>query len=254
MVVHSLTFAVAACLSLGTFSAAADLSQEEARLSPPEDPTDRYVRLPAAPSTTASQVPVAYDRRTTQPATAPYNWNFEAAEAAATTTKIALPVHYNGTTLEPVGACLDANTTGVRFRNGVDAYCEDLLNYCDHPTLGHRVKRACAKTCGRCDLSTMSSIMTKCVDQEPDQHPVITVGGVAANCSYLEYFCRGFNGSEYVLRKCPRTCLFCNPEPEVITTTRWQFSTSFVDTVASGMGCSRRRRFGFCYSRRRRMS
>lgn len=173
---------------------------------------------------------------------------------ASTVSTTPVPLRWDTTTLPPVGACLDQNETGVRFRNGQIAECKDLINYCDHPTLGHKVKGACAKTCGRCDLSTMSSIMTRCVDQPEDAHPVITVGGIPANCSYLEYFCRGFNGSEYVMRKCPRTCLFCNPEPEVVTTTRWQFSTSFVDTAASGVGCSRRRRFGFCYSRRRRMS
>lgn len=244
--VSHLRVAVAACMALGVSASAADLTNEDgAKLGPPENSGDHYVEQVRL-STTEPETTM-YMRTTETTTQLPELYIHEETTMSTTHRPHAM------TSLAPVGACLDQNSTGVRFRNGVVAECKDLVNYCEHPTLGHRVKTACVKTCGRCDLSTLSSIMTRCEDAPAESHPVITVAGVAANCSYLEYFCHGFNGSEYVLRKCPRTCLFCNPEPEVITTTKWQFSTSFVDTVASGMGCSRRRRFGFCYSRRRRM-
>lgn len=171
-----------------------------------------------------------------------------ATDLNATTTLSSTDMPAPWVELAPVGVCKDQGDTGVRFRNGGVAACKDLVNYCEHPTLGHRVKEACVKTCGRCDLSTLSSIMIRCEDQAPHVLPVITVGGVAASCSYLDHFCHGFNGSEYVLRKCPRTCLFCNPETTVTTTTLWHFSTtsSDVDTAAIKLGCNRRRRFGFC--------
>jgi len=157
------------------------------------------------------------------------------------------------TTLPPVGACLDSVETGVRFRGGERAACSDLVNYCEHPRLGHKIKVACAKTCGRCDLSTLGALfMHHCVDREMNVTPVITIRGVPQVCSNLQEFCTGHPDSEYVLRKCPATCLFCHPEPATTTRIRYTFSTSFVDATASGMGCQRRRRFGFCNTRRRR--
>mmetsp|Transcript_63121 Transcript_63121/g.133250 ORF Transcript_63121/g.133250 Transcript_63121/m.133250 type:complete len:254 (-) Transcript_63121:91-852(-) len=151
------------------------------------------------------------------------------------------------------GTCIDSNNTGIKLRSGLPAECKHLANYCEHPTVGVRVKAACVRTCGGCDLSIVKSVFTRCEDQPAAEYPILTLAGEAANCSSLAYFCSGYNNSEYVVQKCPMTCTYCGHPPPP-STTRWQFSTSFVDTVASGVGCSRRRRFGFCYSRRRRMS
>jgi len=156
------------------------------------------------------------------------------------------------TTLPPVGACLDSVDTGIRFRGGERATCADLVNYCEHPHLGYKIKVACAKTCGRCDLSTLGALYMHCRDRDQNTTPIITIRGAPQVCTDLKEFCTGHPDSEYVLRKCPATCLFCHPEPTTTTRILYEFSTSFVEATAGGLGCDRRRRFGFCNTRRRR--
>lgn len=177
-------------------------------------------------------------------------------------------------TLPPVTECVDAEETGIRFRNGAKASCEDLTNYCDHPSLGTRVKIACVKTCGRCGLQNNDFIdatghaANSCVDQPAMAKPLMMVSGQPALCREVKEFCVGHPNSEFVVKKCPVTCGFCDPTRSttlelppttttVTTTTTWTGTYTFSKAIKEseeGVGCSRRRRWGFCYNRRRRLT
>lgn len=179
--------------------------------------------------------------------------------AASTTSSTATT-----TTPATVRTCIDVADTGIRFRNGAKASCSDLTNYCNHAKLGDKVKAACVKTCGRCTLASddfaAQGATVACFDQPADALPVLTVAGKPGECSQLRSFCQGHPDSEYVVRKCPVSCGFCDRaggSPTTTTasgaaTTTYTFSTSSEDS-AKGMGCSRRRRWGFCNTRRRRL-
>mmetsp|Transcript_63388 Transcript_63388/g.193886 ORF Transcript_63388/g.193886 Transcript_63388/m.193886 type:complete len:194 (-) Transcript_63388:92-673(-) len=154
--------------------------------------------------------------------------------------------------------CVDHVQTGIRFRGGDNASCSDLAGYCNHPTLGQRVKNACFATCGFCELSTLNSQNLWCEDGLPNVAPVISLNGEVLACKALKSYCRGHNESEYVIQKCPATCLFCNIPSTTLSTTTYPYRRMTRDEFRddpelspSSVGCARRRRFGFCASRRR---
>jgi hypothetical protein len=147
--------------------------------------------------------------------------------------------------------CYDSVITGVRFKNGPQASCLDLALYCNHSTLYYHVQAACRKTCGLCDAH-VGHVEGECHDLEPHQEPEFMVAGALAPCGDLMDFCAG-NGEAYLIRhKCPKTCGAC---PEAITSTHSSYTTSQEMTFNSGQepsDCDRRRRWGFCSTRRRR--
>lgn len=152
-------------------------------------------------------------------------------------------------------ACYDSVITGVRFKNGPQATCKDLSAYCNHATLHYHVQGACKKTCGKCDAH-VGHVEGECKDLQPHEEPEFRVTGKIASCQDLMDFCGGATGTgqSYLVRhKCPETCGAC---PQSTTTTlRFQFPTSNEASFNSGEdsgNCDRRRRWGFCSSRRRR--
>lgn len=181
--------------------------------------------------------------------------------AALTTTSVPKAARAE---LPPVQTCVDAAQTGIRFRTGPEATCEELVNYCDHATMGQKVKEVCGKTCGLCDLrsglmplpvgvAARESTPTDCRDQPVDAKPVFTIADRPTACLDLKAFCNGHPDSEQVLRKCPNSCGLCLGS--MITTTRaYTFSTSMPESLDNETSCSRRRRWGFCATRRRRLS
>jgi len=106
-----------------------------------------------------------------------------------------------------VSTCADGANTGIKFRGGAKAYCQDLSNYCNHATLGNQVRRSCTKTCGLCDI----------------------------------------------IKDGPQSSAVSSRTTTTLSTSTFTFSTSFADNPDAGMGCSRRRRWGFCQTRRRRL-
>lgn len=235
------------------------------------------------------------------------------AEAGATGVSASTGVHASE-------GCTDLVETGIRFKTGEQAHCADLVNYCVDPTMGTKVRAACAKTCDQCNLTVVAPL--PCTDLPRDAVPVITFDGVLKECSDLKNFCTNHVDSVAVQRKCRMTCNTCPPPPKAIeaikgdsssspieaikgdnssaingsnsstingsnsstingvnsstikdgsldlkagqdlsttgqpyTTLSWTFSTMIEDKPSEETrlsGCSRRRRWGFCYSRRRR--
>lgn len=94
--------------------------------------------------------------------------------------------------------------------------------------------------------TTTSTTTTACADRARLDAPIITVNGEALDCPSLKRFCVGHPKSEYVVVKCPLTCSTCQGLPVTTTTKPPRNSDS------REHGCSRRRRWGFCYTRRRR--
>lgn len=179
----------------------------------------------------------------------------------------ALEVNAAGVAAKSASVCADAADSGIKYRSGAKAPCSELLHFCGHSTLGEQVKAACRKTCGVCTVSDdeleavqqVNSTGPSCFDQPGDASPVFTIGGKSANCSELRGFCHEHEDSKHVLQKCPATCGLCNHTGNWSTTTTtastatYTFSTPVPDSqFFQGVGCSRRRRWGFCQTRRRR--
>lgn len=148
--------------------------------------------------------------------------------------------------------CYDAATTGIRFKLGPQATCQDLANYCNHTTLWYHVQAACRLTCGMCDAH-VGHVEGKCHDLEAHDQPELMVSGQIAACTDLVDFCDNSQDSYLIRHKCPRTCGAC---PDQLTSTA---QSSYTSTTGESfnMGeeksdCDRRRRWGFCSTRRRR--
>jgi len=130
-----------------------------------------------------------------------------------------------------------------------------------------------------------------CTDAPAERKPVLMVHGRAQSCPEIRSYCLNHANSNAVQQKCPLTCASCVPKaapvgyavPDVpshsydvrdypaealedntetttaVTTTHYEWTTppppvydSLPPDSNQTMGCDRRRRWGFCYSRRRR--
>jgi len=153
---------------------------------------------------------------------------------------------------QPTGPpCYDMIVTGVRFKNGPEATCLDLASYCTHSTLFYHVQAACRMTCGLCEAH-IGHVEGDCVDAASNEAPEFMINGALAACTDLMDFCQNHPDSYLIRHKCPITCGAC---PEVTTSTHSSFQTSKEATFDDGQDpsdCQRRRRWGFCATRRRR--
>lgn len=92
------------------------------------------------------------------------------------------------------------------------------------------------------EIGTSTTTTTGCFDRASNVAPIISMDGVPQECPKLKDFCEGIGDkSIYVALKCPLSCMVCEgffiPEPV---------------GAPRETHCLRRRRAGFCYSRRRR--
>jgi len=154
---------------------------------------------------------------------------------------------------EPQGPpCYDAIATGIKFKLGPQATCQDLANYCNHTTLWYHVQAACRLTCGLCDAH-VGHVSGKCHDLEAHDEPEFMVGGQISACTDLVDFCEGAADSYVIRHKCPRTCGAC-PD-QLSSTTESSYTSTTAESFNTGQehsDCDRRRRWGFCSTRRRR--
>lgn len=149
------------------------------------------------------------------------------------------------------GKCFDAVNTGIRFREGPKATCSDLINYCNHTSIGQQVKEACKLSCGLCMLHVEGPYLDaygNCEDLASHEEPEFTVAGSLAGCSDMAQFCQNHPDSYLIRHKCPLTCGVCG---NLGPTTEAPESNE-VQIPGDTGGCSRRRRWGFCSTRRRR--
>lgn len=179
--------------------------------------------------------------------------------AAATTTRVNVTTTQDLGAPVPVDGCADEKFTGFRFRSGKQASCVDLKPFCRHRILGQKARGACPMTCGLCDSTETledkpAANATSCKDLGVEEAPMFTVRGKPAPCKALRQYCSGHEDSFLVLKKCPLSCGTCAPGNATTTTTTvtYTFSTAVMDSIDQGMNCSRRRRWGFCATRRRR--
>lgn len=150
------------------------------------------------------------------------------------------------------GPCFDAVNTGIRFKDGPKAACPDLVNYCNHSSIGAQVSEACKLTCGRCGLVVEAPFLDahgNCIDLQTHEEPQFTVAGALAGCSDIAQFCENHPDSNLIRHKCPLTCGVCGNDDEATTTTP---ESSEIKIPGDAGGCDRRRRWGFCSTRRRR--
>jgi len=151
------------------------------------------------------------------------------------------------------GPCFDAARTGIRFRDGPKATCQDLVKYCNHTTIGSHVREACKLSCGLCEIMIEGPYTDQygnCLDLETSMQPHFTVRGKLAACSEMKNYCQGHPDSFLIRHKCPLTCQVCYKNkgaPAAHGTV-----TTAPDMFKTFGGCDRRRRWGFCAERRRR--
>lgn len=153
--------------------------------------------------------------------------------------------------LDPA-VCMDGKYTGVRFRNGTKARCPDLRTYCDHPTLHKRVTKVCRQSCGECELE--ETVRNPCTDLVSSEHPKYQIAGRLATCDDLKMFC---HSHQAIRDKCRMTCGQCGLETLEFKTTAAPSTTWLSEAELArrmGAGCMRRRRFGYCETRRRRFT
>lgn len=165
-------------------------------------------------------------------------------------------------------SCFDLLDTGIMFLSGEAAVCSELHNYCDHPTMGLKVRTSCVKTCGLCNLRsniTTNSFVSNCFDFNASTAPVFLMNNSQMECPQLWSYCTGNADSDFVRQKCGFTCGVCSgviiqlkTETGTVTDTQTAANISktvetLTESLTTGTGaCDRRRRWGFCYSRRRR--
>jgi len=154
------------------------------------------------------------------------------------------------------GKCFDAVSTGIRFRDGPQAKCSDLINYCSHETVGSQVQEACKLSCGLCALHASGPYVDQygnCEDMASHEEPQFTIHGALAGCTDMLQFCPDHPKSNLIRHKCPMTCGVCGNELPT-TPAPAPVETQNLVTQTSGDlgGCERRRRWGFCSTRRRR--
>lgn len=152
---------------------------------------------------------------------------------------------------EPSGPCFDATNTGIRFRDGPKADCADLVNYCGHSSVSTQVMAACKLSCGLCGVDVEGPYLDSsgnCIDMQTSEVPQFTLHGTLAGCSDMAQFCSNHPDSRLIKHKCPRTCGVCGNWDETTTTLK---PSQDIMAGTEG-GCDRRRRWGFCTTRRRR--
>jgi len=163
---------------------------------------------------------------------------------------------------DQLSKCEDANSTGIRVRaSGKPANCHDLRLYCNDSALGSRISSHCRMTCGLCNLELVERDGA-CVDKAAGDPPVYMVAGGYARCADLKSFC--FSSAE-LRDKCQLTCQSCGgtinfeysdlEPPKPIETTTLYPTENFPNwtVLINSTGCSRRRMFGYCVTRRRRV-
>lgn len=152
--------------------------------------------------------------------------------------------------------CYDSVVTGVKFQHGPKATCLQLASYCNHTTLANHVQAACRLTCGLCEAHVgQPQGEGVCRDMDSHDEPEFLISGNLASCTDLMDFCGegATNHNAYLVRsKCPRTCGACQ---DMTTTSHMTTLPREPDSSNSGemtADCDRRRRWGFCSTRRRR--
>lgn len=167
------------------------------------------------------------------------------------------------------GPCFDAVHTGIRFRDGPKAACRDLIKYCNHTSIGKEVRDACKLSCGVCELNSggpYADAYGNCEDLPTDEEPQFSISGALAGCPDMAQFCQNHPDSQLIRHKCPLTCGMCGskkettidaestdkasttPEPDDV-----EYPGDISDHITGDhVGCDRRRRWGFCSTRRRR--
>jgi len=176
----------------------------------------------------------------------------EVRKACPVTCFVCMPDHGLTGGAQDSGACFDAVNTGIRFREGPKATCKDLINYCNHTTIGPQVTMSCKLSCGGCEAHVYAPFYNQfkmCEDEPLVTEPQFTIAGQAAACEEMESYCQDHMDSYLVRRKCPKTCGVCGKGPPVEKKTE----TTEINIPGDEGGCYRRRRYGFCSSRRRRM-
>lgn len=152
------------------------------------------------------------------------------------------------------GGCFDAENTGIRFRDGPKASCKELINYCKHESIGPQVQEACKMSCGLCHPHIYAPFFGRegeCQDEPQEADPVFTIAGVKSPCPAMHKYCMDHPDSFLVQRKCPLTCGLC--EMASGSTTHPPVAPPDEMWVPGDEGnCQRRRRNGFCATRRRR--
>lgn len=159
--------------------------------------------------------------------------------------------------LANVSICADGEQTGIKIKDGSGEYatCAKLRHYCNHAKIGERVTQICKKTCGQCEI--MSAVSANCKDKGPLEEPMYELSGVYAKCSDMQMFC----SDKKIAEKCKATCGKCEVQldmSEVVSPTPAPTSALYpkipvnASELAHETGCSRRRSFGYCYTRRRR--
>jgi hypothetical protein len=181
--------------------------------------------------------------------------------------------------------CVDLRFTGIRFRNWhTQAPCSELTNYCANHKLAAYVKDACPRTCGLCPLLQegiaashyMRHQAMHCMDGKKEDAPLLTLNGEATDCKYLQHLCETHEQNATIKTKCKKTCGVCtqnftdaasSSQAALIASSRpWMKAASASlqeeedkgsqteDSSSSShlWSCARRRRMGWCLSRRRR--
>lgn len=179
-------------------------------------------------------------------------------------------VAYNGSS-----TCQDSTKTLVKYRNGAKATCQELIGYCARDDgIGLHVASVCPRSCGLCEVFMVPKEhwdSDTCWDAAPLAPPQFKIGGILATCPEIRRFCADNPNADKVRRKCPRTCGVCEPSKTTTATPEdddadddedssqpttdtyvWTFPDETHGTTGQVTGCSRRRRWGFCYNRRRR--
>eukprot|EP00929_Paragymnodinium_shiwhaense_P001000 TRINITY_DN101211_c0_g1_i1.p1 TRINITY_DN101211_c0_g1~~TRINITY_DN101211_c0_g1_i1.p1 ORF type:complete len:748 (+),score=178.39 TRINITY_DN101211_c0_g1_i1:125-2368(+) len=156
-------------------------------------------------------------------------------------------------------ACQDSPKTGIKIRDGTGKYasCSKLRHYCNHSVIGERVTAACKRTCGQCEIQPVWS--ADCKDKGALEEPLYELSGVYASCANLQIFC---SWDERIRHKCKASCGQCpvqldlsevpvQPTPAPTQDLYPPIPVNATE-LAQETGCSRRRSFGYCYTRRRR--
>jgi len=154
------------------------------------------------------------------------------------------------------GPCFDAVMTGIRFRDGPKAGCNDLINYCQHEMIGQQVRDACRLSCGLCQLHVEGPYLDaygNCADLATHEEPQFTKNAALAGCTDMMEFCNNHPDSYLIRHKCPLTCGICGNHAATEAPTEAPTEEDLeAQRIAAAGGCERRRRFGFCSTRRRR--
>lgn len=118
--------------------------------------------------------------------------------------------------------CADVQNTGIKYKDGPEATCEDLRSSCSSKEMGAKVRSACPATCMvegfPCAPKSNSSLWGAnvssegCRDKEKHEPPILTLFGKAQDCSSARQYCFHHANSSQVQQKCPFSCGACVPK------------------------------------------